>query len=83
MKTKVYVFQISAVSNEHVQLLEKEINLIPGIGQWNFDLNDPDFRVLRIESEENISAKVISLFSRFNFKCLRLFPGRLNKQQSI
>ena len=79
MAANVYVFQISVTSNEQIQLLEKEINLLPGINQWNFDQDDPEFRIFRIVSGENISKDVIALFTRLNFKCLQLFPARWQK----
>jgi hypothetical protein len=74
MKTNVYVFQTSVKSTEEIQLLQVEIERLPGIRQWNFDLDDPGFRVFRIEGEKNISSTVISLFNRFNYRCLELIP---------
>ena len=76
MATNVYVFQVSVTTNEQIQLLEKEINLLPSINQWNFDLDDPEFRIFRIVSGKNISKQVIALFTRLNLKCLQLFAGR-------
>jgi hypothetical protein len=74
MKTNVYVFQTSVKSTEEIQLMQVEIERLPGIRQWNFDLDDPGFRVFRIEAEKNISNTVISLFNRFNYRCLELIP---------
>jgi hypothetical protein len=74
METNVYVFQTSVKSTEEIQFMKVEIELLPGIRRWNFDLDDPDFRVFRIEAEKNISNTVISLFNRFNFRCLELIP---------
>ena len=70
MKTNVYVFQTSVKSTEEIQFMKVEIERLPGIRQWNFDLDDPDFPVFRIEAEKNISNAVISLFNRFNYRCL-------------
>ena len=74
MKTNVYVFQTSVKSTEEIQFMKVEIERLPGIRRWNFDLDDPDFRVFRIEAEKNISNTVISLFNRFNYGCLELIP---------
>jgi hypothetical protein len=74
MKTNVYVFQTSVKSIDEIQPLKVEIEGLPGLRQWNFDLDDPGFRVFRIEAEKNISNKVISLFDRFNYRCLELMP---------
>ena len=74
MKTNVYVFQTSVSSTEEIQFIKVEIERLPGISRWNFDLDDPDFRVFRIEAEKNISNTVISLFNRFNYRCLELIP---------
>jgi len=74
MKTNVYVFQTSVKSTEEIQFMKVEIERLPGISRWNFDLDDPDFRVFRIEAEKNISNTVISLFNRFNYRCLELIP---------
>lgn len=53
-------------------MLKDEINRLPEIKHWNFDLSDPDLRVFRIEAVKNISETVISLFARFDFKCMEL-----------
>jgi len=74
METNVYVFQTSVASTEEIHLIKVEIEALPEIRQWNFDLDDPDFRIFRIEAGENISNKVIALFNRFNFRCLELMP---------
>jgi hypothetical protein len=74
MKTNVYVFQTSVKSIDEIQPMKVEIERLPGMRQWNFDLDDPGFRVFRIEAETNISAYVISLFNRFNYRCLELTP---------
>ena len=74
MKTNVYVFQTSVKSTEEIQFMKGEIERLPAIRRWNFDLDDPDFRVFRIEAEKNISNTVISLFNRFNYGCLELIP---------
>ena len=72
MKANVYVFQTSVQSADEIHQLKAEIERIPEIMQWNFDLDDPEFRVFRIVSIKNISNKVISLFDRFNLKCSEL-----------
>ncbi len=54
METNVYVFQTSVKSTEEIQFMKVEIERLPGIRRWNFDLDDPDFRVFRIEAEKNI-----------------------------
>jgi hypothetical protein len=72
MKTTVYVFQTSIKSFAEIQILKGEIERVPEIIQWNFDLDDPGFRVFRIVSVKNISNKVISLFEARNFKCIAL-----------
>jgi hypothetical protein len=72
MKTTVYVFQTSIKSFAEIQILKGEIERVPEIIQWNFDLDDPGFRVFRIVSVKNISNKVISLFEARNFKSIAL-----------
>ena len=72
MKTSVYRFQTSVQSVDEIQHLKGEIERVPEIVQWNFDLDDPGFRVFRIVSVKNISNKVISLFEARNFKCIAL-----------
>jgi hypothetical protein len=72
METNVYVFQISVRTEAQILSLKDEINRLPEIKQWNFDLSDPGLRVFRIEAGKNISDKVISLFTKFNFKCFEL-----------
>lgn len=72
MKTNIYVFQTSVQTEAHILMLKDEINRLPEIKHWNFDLSDPDLRVFRIEAVKNISETVISLFARFDFKCMEL-----------
>jgi hypothetical protein len=76
MKTTIYVFQISDQSDEGIQHIKGEINLIPGIKHWNFDLSDPDFKIFRVEASKNISREVTTLFTRFHFHCYELMPDR-------
>jgi hypothetical protein len=76
MKTNVYVFQTSVQSVDEIQQLKGELERVPEIVQWNFDLDDPGFRVFRIVSVKNISNKVISLFEALNFKCVALVDDK-------
>jgi hypothetical protein len=72
METNVYVFQTSVRTEEEILSIKDEIDRLPGIKHWNFDLRDPGLRVFRIEAEKNVSGKIISLFRKFNFKCIEL-----------
>src|SRR4051812_24946360 len=72
MDTNIYVFQTSVQCREEIRLLKSDIEQLTGIKQWNFDLDDPGFRIFRIEAMKNVSGEIVTLFARFNLKCVPL-----------
>ena len=68
----VYIFKTSVTSSESVKDLKPLLDKIFEIHKWNFDLEDCD-NILRIDSNKNISDKIIKILESHNFNCLELF----------
>ena len=73
MKTNVYVFQTSVKSTEEIQFM-KVSNVYPRLDVGTSIWTTLSSGFFRIEAETNISNTVISLFNRFNYRCLELIP---------
>jgi hypothetical protein len=67
----IYVFKTSVKRKNQVKNLKPHINKILPNEKWNFDLEDCD-KILRIDSEENITLKVIALLHIHRFNCEEL-----------
>lgn len=67
----IYVFKTSVKNKTQVAKLKPHINTMFPTEKWNFDLKDRD-RILRIDSEENIVLKVITLLTIHKFNCEEL-----------
>jgi hypothetical protein len=67
----IYVFKTSVSSKRKEKLLKPHLdNLLQNAG-WNFDLNDCD-KVLRIQSEKDITVDIIHLLKHHRFLCEEL-----------
>ncbi|MCU0434212.1 MAG: hypothetical protein MUC87_12205 [Bacteroidia bacterium] len=64
----VLVFKTSVSSTQTAQQLKPRLNEMAGTGSWNFDLDDCD-RILRIETDEDLSLSVSEMLSRHGIKC--------------
>lgn len=67
---EVLVFKTSVKYKEDVEGLAPVLDGLQGIA-WSFDLDDPD-KILRIETTQNISDKVIEAISLNGFHCEEL-----------
>ena len=67
----IYVFKTSVKTKAQAKGLGPHIDKILRDAKWNFDLYDCD-KILRIDSEENISVPIISLLKNHNFHCEEL-----------
>ena len=67
----VYVFITSVKTEQEVGQLKAHLNDLLKQGKWNFDLEDCD-RILRIESETEITHSVIKLLHEKSFDCEEL-----------
>ncbi len=67
----VYVFKTSVKFKKQVKDLAPVLNNRLSKTAWNFDLEDCD-KIFRVESDTDVSAKVISLFSQKGYMCKEL-----------
>ncbi|MFM9989685.1 hypothetical protein [Flavobacterium sp.] len=67
----IYVFKTSVNKENQLKKLKPHIDKLIPFAKWNFDLEDCD-NILRIDSEENISLTIKTLFKIFNFECEEL-----------
>ncbi len=67
----IFVFKTSVKTKMQIKKLKPHIDKILPNAKWNFDLEDCD-KILRIDSEENISLKTIELLSINKFYCKEL-----------
>jgi hypothetical protein len=67
----IYVFKTSVKTKIQAKKLKPHIDKILPKAEWNFDFNDCD-KVLRIDSEENITSPVINLLKIHHFNCEEL-----------
>ena len=71
MRNRVLVFKTSVESFEEVQKLHPALERLTGTEPWNFDLEDCD-RILRVESPQIGSGKIIEALSAHGFYCEEL-----------
>ncbi len=70
---EVYIFKTDVKSKKAVKKLSDSLDcLTHNLGRWNFDLEDCD-KILRIESEYNISKQTIALLNSCGHHCDELF----------
>lgn len=67
----VYVFKTSVKFKKQVKDLAPVLNNRLAKTAWSFDLEDCD-KIFRVESDTDVSAKVISLFSQKGYMCKEL-----------
>ena len=67
----IYVFKTSVRSKMQAKKLKPHIDKVLPTAKWNFDLDDCD-KILRIDSEENIILRIISLLNDHNVDCKEL-----------
>lgn len=68
----VYIFKTSVKYKKQIKEISTEIELIKGIKEWNFDLEDCD-NILRIEANSNISKKICKKLISLNYTCKELY----------
>lgn len=69
---EVYIFKTDVKSKKAVKKLSNDLDsLTINSGKWNFDLEDCD-KILRLESNENISKQIIALLNCNAHKCDKL-----------
>ena len=67
----IYVFKTSVRTKIQAKSIEPHIDQILPNAKWNFDLEDCD-KILRIDSEENVSLPIQNLLKNHNFYCEEL-----------
>lgn len=67
----IFVFKTSVKTKKQIKALKPHINNILPKARWNFNLEDCD-KILRIESEENVTHEIQKLLNIHNFHCEEL-----------
>jgi len=67
----IFVFKTSVKNKTQIKKLKPHLEQRLPKAKWNFDLEDID-KVLRIDSEENISLIVTDLLNIHNYSCEEL-----------
>ena len=67
----ILVFKTSITTKKDVRKLKPHLEKMLSIGRWNLDLEDCD-KILRIDTEEYIAAKVAELLNTHAFYCEEL-----------
>jgi hypothetical protein len=68
---KTLVFKTNVQKSSDIEVLEYSLNKTANNVHWNFDLEDCD-KILRIETDQNISQNIITLMNRQGFFCEEL-----------
>lgn len=67
----VYVFKTSVKTKRDVKNLKPNLTKLIPLTKWNFDLEDCD-KILRIESQKEITTLIIKELQRCGFYCEEL-----------
>lgn len=67
----IFVFKTSVKNKTEVRILGSYLNTLLQEARWNFDLDDCD-KILRIESQAEISDATIKLLQTKGFECVEL-----------
>ena len=67
----IYVFKTSVHSKTAANKLKPHLDRSLPAAKWNFDLHDRD-KVLRVVSEDNITAAVTAILKTHDFLCEEL-----------
>ena len=67
----VYIFKTSVASQMNAKTLNKHLEEIKEIKQWNFDLEDCD-NILRIVADKLDTTNLINLLTALGFDCKEL-----------
>lgn len=64
----ISIYKTNIENSSQIQLLKKELDTLLGEENWNFDLDDCD-RILRVDTQNNISKLVIEKLNTMGFDC--------------
>ncbi len=67
----ILVFKTSITTKKEARKLKPHLDKMLPNGQWNLDLEDCD-KILRIDTEEYVAAKVVELLNTYVFYCEEL-----------
>jgi len=67
----VYVFKTSVKTKKEIRQLKPSLDKLLIQSKWNFDLEDCD-KILRIDTQNEVSATIIKLLQEKGFNCEEL-----------
>ena len=68
---EVLIFKTNVQQMSNITLLKDSLDVLSNHAKWNFDFEDCD-KILRVETDENISQKIIRLMNQQGFECEEL-----------
>jgi len=68
---QVLIFKTNVQKMSNITLLKDGLDVLSNHAKWNFDFEDCD-NILRVETDENISQKIIILMNQQGFECEEL-----------
>ncbi|WP_422858606.1 hypothetical protein ACOKFD_14750 [Flagellimonas sp. S174] len=70
----ILIFKTSVRDLEDIEVLKNELNKVPTMVRWNFDLEDID-NVLRVESIQDVTTELVHVLNDKGFECEDLDDG--------
>ncbi|MEM6812997.1 MAG: hypothetical protein AAF600_01230 [Bacteroidota bacterium] len=64
----ILIFKTSVKDLKDIEVLKSELNKVPTMVRWNFDLEDID-NVLRVESTQDVSTELVHVLNDKGFEC--------------
>ncbi|MEM1257573.1 MAG: hypothetical protein AAGH81_03515 [Bacteroidota bacterium] len=64
----ILIFKTSVRDLKDIEVLKSELNKVPSMVRWNFDLEDID-NVLRVESIQDVSSELVHVLNDKGFEC--------------
>ena len=64
----ILIFKTSVKDLKDIEVLKSELNKVPTMVRWNFDLEDID-NVLRVESIQDVSTEIVHVLNDKGFEC--------------
>lgn len=72
MEKMISIYKTNIENSSQIQLLKKELDVLLGEENWNFDLDDCD-KILRVETDSNLSKEITKILKSNGFEVTELY----------
>lgn len=72
MDKMISIYKTNIENSSQIQLLKKELDVLLGEENWNFDLEDCD-KILRVETDSNLSKEITKILKSNGFEVTELY----------